>query len=328
MSSEAQPEEYETSRLHSTRFRFKSKPGEPYPQPQEDGSSKSSHRHRHRRHHRHHHHRHSRHRTPPTDDPPTIAPDDAFRESLFDAMADDEGASYWEGIYSQPIHTYERQWVRTEGDELRQMNDEEYAAYVRTEMWKKTREGMLAEREARQRQRRAWKREQERLDSLRRERNMFDKLMEESLKRGRERQSRKKEGEEWEDVWKKYTDSWERLNAHVSKTKTPDEQPDGEGNEKAELRNLIFWPVKTGKRKDISAEGVEAFFRHCPSMVGVDSPENFLAVLKAERVRWHPDKVQHRYGGLDVETHTMQSVTEVFQIIDRLWTEAREKEKK
>ena len=35
-------------------------------------------------------------------------PEAAFRESLFDAMADDEGAAFWEGVYGQPIHVYER----------------------------------------------------------------------------------------------------------------------------------------------------------------------------------------------------------------------------
>ncbi|KAI5302649.1 hypothetical protein KEM56_000492 [Ascosphaera pollenicola] len=239
-------------------------------------------------------------------------------------MADDEGASYWEGIYSQPIHTYERQWVRTEADEMRQMTDDEYAAYVRSEMWKRTREGMLEEQEARRRQRRAWKREQERLDSERRKRTMFDQLIDESLQRGRQRQSIRKEGEEWEGVWRRYLESWEKLNAQVSKAETAENQP--LNTEKAELRNLIFWPVKTGKRRDVTSEAVEVFLRHSPSVVSADTSEAFLAVLKTERVRWHPDKVQHRYGGLDVEKQTMQSVTEVFQIIDRLWTETRAKE--
>ena len=33
-------------------------------------------------------------------------PNSAFIESLFDALADDEGAAYWEDVYGQPIHTY------------------------------------------------------------------------------------------------------------------------------------------------------------------------------------------------------------------------------
>ncbi|PYH90802.1 hypothetical protein BO71DRAFT_401948 [Aspergillus ellipticus CBS 707.79] len=51
-----------------------------------------------------------------------------------------------------------------------------------------------------------------------------------------------------------------------------------------------------------------------------------LATLKVERVRWHPDKIQHRYGGLGIEEVVMRSVTEVFQIVDHMWNEEREKQ--
>lgn len=57
----------------------------------------------------------------PEADAPSLAPgDDAFRDSLFDALADDEGAHYWESVYSQPIHVYPRPSVETpQGSTLR-----------------------------------------------------------------------------------------------------------------------------------------------------------------------------------------------------------------
>ncbi|KAI5285772.1 hypothetical protein KEM54_000305 [Ascosphaera aggregata] len=255
-----------------------------------------------------------------------MAADDAFLESLFDALADDEGATYWEGIYSQPIHKYERQWVQDENEGFRQMTDDEYAAYVRTEMWKRTREGMLEEQEKRRRKLASWKKEEERAEKLKAERNMFDKLMEESLKRGRERRSRKKEMEEWSDAWKKYLVSWEKLNEQVLNIAT--EQTSTENHNY--FRNMAFWPVRSGKRQDITAKAVEDFLQNAPAVRAVEGENSgdsrgFLSLLKTERVRWHPDKVQHRYGGLNIEKQTMQSVTEVFQIIDRLWNEARER---
>ncbi|CAG9944600.1 unnamed protein product [Clonostachys rosea f. rosea IK726] len=73
--------------------------------------------------------------------PATERPQAAFRESLFDAMADDEGALYWEGVYGQPVHVYSN-----ERGELERMSDEEYAAYVRQKMWEKTHAGLMEER--------------------------------------------------------------------------------------------------------------------------------------------------------------------------------------
>jgi hypothetical protein len=67
---------------------------------------------------------------------------------------------------------------------------------------------------------------------------------------------------------------------------------------------------------------VEEFMRRAPGA----EDGGLLSVLKAERVRWHPDKIQQRYGGLGVDEAVMRSVTEVFQIIDRMWSEAKEKQ--
>ncbi|OAA53809.1 hypothetical protein SPI_09254 [Niveomyces insectorum RCEF 264] len=81
----------------------------------------------------------------PYADPP-LDPDAAFRQSLFDAMADDEGAAYWEAIYGQPVHEYaaeaqeqrnKKRQNKNKGDEgtadgfVDAMTDDEYADYVR-----------------------------------------------------------------------------------------------------------------------------------------------------------------------------------------------------
>ena len=47
-----------------------------------------------------------------------------------------------------------------------------------------------------------------------------------------------------------------------------------------------------------------------------------LRLLKAERVRWHPDKVQQRFGGA-VDEGTMTVVTGVFQVVDALVEQER-----
>ncbi|KAI5307368.1 hypothetical protein KEM55_008348 [Ascosphaera atra] len=305
--------EDEYSAARRSQFRFKSK-----------HEKDRDHEHRHRKYRRRHHHRrHHRSRSPFPGGPPPLSPNAAFRESLFDALADDEGASYWEHVYGQPIHEYRRPSVENEKGELEQMDDEEYATFVRAKMWEKSHEGILEERERRRRAKKAMDEERAR------ERNRqsdFDRMIEESLMRGKERRSRKRDDEEWKDAWARYVKSWENLSDLAKK-------PQGSENvdPQSSLRNLIFWPVKSGKRRDITNEAVEAFMRNAPASSADSSSgssqrsDQFLSVLKAERVRWHPDKMQHRYGGLGMEEQVLQSVTEVFQIVDKLWTEQREK---
>lgn len=57
-------------------------------------------------------------------------PERFFRESLFDAMADDEGADFWSSYYHQPV-------VLPRPAEMDAMDDDAYAKYVREEMWKR-----------------------------------------------------------------------------------------------------------------------------------------------------------------------------------------------
>ncbi|KAI1175964.1 hypothetical protein F4777DRAFT_547988 [Nemania sp. FL0916] len=274
----------------------------------ESASSRRRHKHRHRHrhrddssHHHHHHHRHKRRRTrspsptPPNPfDPAPLDAETAFRESLFDAMADDEGAAYWEGVYGQPIHVYSRQDSSSHGPsgELERMDDDEYAAYVRQRMWEKTHQGLLEERA-----RRAKAREKKEADAAAAAR--LTREMEDSLRRGEER--RVKKG--WRDRWVEYARTWERWDGTLQG---------------------MAWPVKTGLREDVDAEAVREFY-----VLGIDPTEvgetEFLARLKDERVRWHPDKIQQRLGGT-VDGAVMRRVTAIFQIVDRLWSDTRSKQ--
>jgi hypothetical protein len=74
-------------------------------------------------------------REPADPDAPSLPSNTAaFQTSLFDALADDEAASYWESVYSQPIHVYSRPVEQTASGELQDMDDETYAAYVQRKM--------------------------------------------------------------------------------------------------------------------------------------------------------------------------------------------------
>lgn len=308
----------EYSAAKRSRFRMKSKRRS---DDRRSDKSRSHRRHRHEDSHRRR--RRHRHRTEqptigrPGEVSPPLSPGASFRESLFDALADDEGAAHWESVYGQPIHTYERPSVETEQGELEQMTDEEYTAYVRARMWEKTHEGLLEERERRRKAREAENQRSEKQT----EREYFDQMVEESLRRGQERQTKKKKENRWTEIWKRYLDSWEDLNARARAA----------GNSSSEtedkLRNLIVWPVESGKRKDVNPEEVERFIHNAPvsSTTPNTNRSDLLAVLKIERVRWHPDKIQHRYSMLGVEEPILRSATEIFQILDRIWVEGQDK---
>lgn len=310
-------DEYKPSSRSKGKFRFKSS------STRSRHDSSHGHKRHHSRSHRHGERREDersskrRHRRRHSPDPlhenngaRALSPDAAFRESLFDAMCDDEGAMYWEGVYGQPIHNYDIPEVHKgpEG-ELERMSEEEYAAYVRQRMWERTREGIMEEQERLRAERAKAKTREEQTRNRNEERWAFEAAMEDSLRRGAER----KRVKAWEGVWGKYVASWEEIAKVVG-------SGSGSGAAKeAPLRNLLFWPVESGKRRDVAPESVREFMRRAPPSA------DLLATLKAERVRWHPDKMQHRYGALGIEESVMRSVTEVFQIVDRMWNEERER---
>ncbi|CAN9119288.1 unnamed protein product [Alternaria alternata] len=237
---------------------------------------------------------------------PGPAPDEAFRESLFDALADDEGAAYWEGVYGQPVHIYPDTKPGPDG-KLERMTEEEYADYVRTKMWEKSHQHIVEEREAKERARQQRKAQRCQLDNEveqeEAERDSIRRRMEESLRRGEER----KKAKEAEAAWENYTTKWGGLK-NVQRL-------DGETDTK--VRELMPWPVISGKAKHVSKEEIERFLRSAKTW-----KEDSVALLKAERVRWHPDKMQQRFGQ-HIDGDTMRQVTAVFQVIDRLWNERR-----
>ncbi|KAK6518005.1 hypothetical protein TWF506_005170 [Arthrobotrys conoides] len=236
-------------------------------------------------------------------------PETAFRESLFEAMADDEGASYWEGVYGQPIHLYERPKVENEKGELETMTDEEYAEYVRRRMYEKTDEFLEKERKRikKERERERKQEEEDRAEWQRRER---ERLMLEKERRSR------KNIEKIKKAWSIYAGIWDDI--------TKKERPKSG-------RIEVPWPVESGRRRDVSREAIENFFKSAPGAgSNADGPESksYADILRLERVRWHPDKALQRWGREAIGDDILQGITAVFQIIDSLWAEQREGEKR
>lgn len=296
--------------------------------------------HKRRRHHRHHHssrHRSKRHKqyaslesrhSPYRSSRNGLDPDQAFRESLFDALGDDEGANFWEGVYGQPIHKHPNQYIDEETGELETMDDEEYAQHVRRKMWEKSREGIEAEREEQRREKARQKRQEEEErkaaahaypdDERSAPHNnfVFAFEIEASLRRGQ----RRKDAKHWKELWKSYLQRWDELQALV-RQRDPNQTEDN-----LFFRNKIAWPVESGKRKDVNPDEIQRFIENGSNAAVAtgDATANALATtLKLERVRWHPDKIQQRYGFMDIDETTMKGVTATFQAIDRMWNDLR-----
>ncbi|KAF2821525.1 hypothetical protein CC86DRAFT_411208 [Ophiobolus disseminans] len=237
---------------------------------------------------------------------PGQSTDDAFRESLFDALADDEGAAYWEGVYGQPVHVYPDTKPGPDG-KLERMTEDEYAEYVRGKMWEKSHQHILEEREAKEKARRLRKEQREDLDeNMAHEEQESERIrqqMEQSLKRGAER----KKAKEAAAAWDNYSTKWGYLKSAQNLAQEAESR----------VLDLIPWPVASGKPSHVSKEDIERFLRSSSGW-----KDDAAALLKVERVRWHPDKMQQRFGQ-HIDIDTMKSVTAVFQVIDRLWNERR-----
>ncbi|KAL2047197.1 hypothetical protein N7G274_001216 [Stereocaulon virgatum] len=285
-------------------------------------SHHSSHR---RRHHHYHHHHHRSRRQPfravddptPYDDtylpnnrsaqyaqPDSLDPDTAFRESLFDALADDEGAAFWEGVYGQPIHNYSPYTATKdsfedndpENSNLERMTDEEYVSYVRSKMWEKSHQYIFEERRKREEQRKEKKVKEE-------EGKRWRVGVEEALRRAEERRKR----ERWRGVWEAYLAKWATTFSTTIR---------------GSMKERISWPVESGNWKDVGKEEVERFFKHAAAAKNAREVD-LVDVLKKERVRWHPDKMQQRAGSEGIDEGTMKVVTACFQVVDRLWSERK-----
>jgi hypothetical protein len=298
-SKDAQDIAEEYAKAQRSRFRFKTHSKRPH---NERGHERRRYRSKEAT------HRTKRHKasSPPAPDPEQQFDSEAlFRESLFDAMADDEGAQFWEGVYGQPIPKLPMEKEDPVTGRLEKMTEEEYAAYVRAEMYKKTHAHLLEERERREKARKEHAKMNEEARRKMEEEDAFRQQVEESLRRGQERKSRAQQAAAWKQRWSDYVSRWDAL---------------GDAAQGSDWH--VPWPVLSGKRQDVSKEEVEAFFINAPTAGEPDRAE-LLKTLKAERVRWHPDKIQQKLGGHGVDEAKIQGVTAVFQIIDTMWNEMK-----
>lgn len=308
-------EEHVKSR--SKPFRFKSVPSKVRSRQRNARSCSPNRRHTRKQHHRRRSGDSQRHA-------PNLDSETAFRESLFDALGDDEGAAFWEGVYGQPIHGYSNMHQNEKTGDLERMTDDEYVAFVRRKMWEKSREGVDAMRQERRAQQRETEGAKERIARdkksyyIPRGRQSFDEHIDASLKRNQERMVRR----HWQEKWQTYLESWSKLNALSD---CANDNALTTARRKMFLRDKITWPVASGRWDDVDEQQVELFMKNCASQseAGSQDEQSHLHTLKTERIRWHPDKIQQKYGAMNIDDDTKRGVTMVFQILDKLWNQAK-----
>lgn len=194
------------------------------------------------------------------------------------------------------------------------MTDEEYVSYVRARMWEKSHEHVLEERAKQDAERVRKKMKQE-------EAKRWEEDVEEALRRGEERRRRRTGTRTCMDAWQRYTARWDAFLQSSSSTTSMHEES------AAALRKSIPWPVPSGRWQDVDHESVEHFFL---THAQCEESDDLRGVLKVERVRWHPDKMQQRAGAAGtgrMDAETMKMVTAVFQVVDGLWLRSRDKSK-
>ncbi|MCJ1310607.1 hypothetical protein MMC25_004272 [Agyrium rufum] len=305
-----------------------------------DHSDRSHRRHGRRRHHhnRHHHFKSSGTKldTRTNGTNPGLDAEQAFRESLFDALADDEGADYWSHVYGQPIHTHDTDLLHT-------MAEEEYVAYVRRKMWERSPQYIELERQRIVRERKQRVGEEER-------RRAADDDTE--RRRGRRKAKRRAEGsdfaspgwetssnlnhtrstKDWQKSWSRYLDGWKKLpTRHTnSRTEPPidmDQTRQAKNSKEILLCTILPYPVLSNQYVDVTAAAVRSFLCNYHNDEAGPNQLDLLSILKAERVRWHPDKVEQMYGGRDgelgIDTCSLRVVTDVFQIIEAFFSEVK-----
>ncbi|KAG8740129.1 hypothetical protein FRC12_016103 [Ceratobasidium sp. 428] len=208
-----------------------------------------------------------------------------FREKLFDAMGDDAGldgaeAHYNDYAYVPPRWTDSRQSSnKLAGEDLTNMEDEQYAEWVREGMWKRTHR---AEVEAQERAEEERKKRKEKEKARREE----TRKMEQEAGERRARRQHAKEQQHAVNAWIAYDERWAQLRAG-----------------QAQPEELAFtdlpWPTYPPPRlplppEALSRQAISAFLL---------SPLHSIGKPRRQRLRealllYHPDRFMAKWMGI------------------------------
>ncbi|KAG0657948.1 hypothetical protein C6P46_006120 [Rhodotorula mucilaginosa] len=247
--------------------------------------------------------------------------DDEFYEALADAQAQDQGVGYYEDeLYARQVPAYATYYSSAaaaaagidpappkKGSWLSNMDDDEYAEYVRAGMWRVKNKAEV------ERMERAEKERKEREERERRERDKLAREERERIRKLEERKKRKSE-EEAEAARARYDDGWRKLQQAVaaapvttkSSTATPEPVPDATAAAAppgtTDLASfplrftdfpwplyppMAFPPLSWPTLDDISSASISSFL--LPDSLPTDKHK---AVLRQAVLAYHPDRFE------------------------------------
>ncbi|BGP18594.1 hypothetical protein JCM10213_002118 [Rhodosporidiobolus nylandii] len=261
--------------------------------------------------------------------------DDEFYEALADAEVQDQGVGFYEDeLYSRQMPTYSSYYGSaagaaagvapgSKGNYLAQMDEDEYAEYVRAGIWR------MRNKEELERQERAAKQKKEQEERQRREKEKLDREERERIRKLEERRKRKSKEEE-EGALRRYEEAWKKLQAAPppsapSSSAEPSQAPPPSA---FPLRFTDFpwplfppialpplsWPAVT----DLTAPAISSFL--LPDSLPA---EKHKAVLRQAILAYHPDRFQRFVSRIpeekeDVRERVRELGLRVSQVLNEL----------
>ncbi|KAI9369091.1 hypothetical protein BJX61DRAFT_179686 [Aspergillus egyptiacus] len=241
-----------------------------------------------------------------------------FRESLFLDLDDATGKELWDDIFDQPIPKVPRKYLRPrtpvrklkDWTKLNKLSEEQWNEWLEYDVCKRTPWGraILKEKAPLRKieQRKKDKREEKAFHKW------YDKISD-AIERARRSAEERKEGER---LWMGYLHSWPVLDEMVRRVK---DAPRGYKYNGAPLKDLLCYPVPSGKRKHLDYINVEKFMSLSPpryiSKEDEEGRAAFRWVLSVEKFRWDPARIFTEYGLLGWDERTMHHVKLTWQII-------------
>ena len=135
----------------------------------------------------------------------------------------------------------------------------------------------------------------------------------EGLQGQRESETNPRRGQQtatWEEAWARYERGWANK-THINASARAEN-----------VKESLPWPVKSGRWQDVDVANVCAFLRRAPECAWEDL-RAALAVLKAQALRWHPDRIGRHFPTTTGEGEVGALATLITQVINREWEMVR-----
>jgi hypothetical protein len=248
-----------------------------------------------------------------------------FKDALFSAISDPDDATHWAQVFGSEIHIYPRP--------LPTMSDDEYANWVREQVYGHVlREGhrkrmAQAEQERLRQQAKARQQQEERerkfYEQSRKEQEAWSKYFEEHLRQSAS--GRKTSGSTGRDSARNLRSQapLQRWKDYFAAFQPP--PPD------ANLDLLLLWqqsdvpwPTPSGLEKDISEANIRSFIKTYAMKYSEQAAGDWKKAVKQSQYFWHPDKFRQIQArklerlSEEKKEEIMQRVTEVSQILNKL----------